>query len=478
MEKKRLDRQKIFKLIVMIYFIISPVFDIVYFYNHYTTLFRVCCLLLFVLITIIMHKDSRKTFLFLLAYYMSLGGYLLLAYFHSKGFYSLVPDINFSLLNESMTLLKLAMPFTILFILKYQDFDKKDFFKVINSWIILIAGSIVLLNFCGWSLSSYTGEFTNYSIFSWRRGLDMRLTATKGLFAYTNQEVAILLLLLVLSIYEFIYNKRKNIILVIIVSLSLIMLGSRISTYGGLAVLMFVPILYVVYSLFCKKKIDKSIALIVPIIIFWVAILPISPNNFRVQEIENATRVKESNMAEKVSEDDIQLEQQQRLDFIDNNINKNLIGEQFYREFYPCQYDTEFWLSIIEKQKTERLDYRKVEIMIVARVWEVDNRNSNLLLGISNSRIQSMMNIERDFVLQFFAFGIIGVFITLFFYIFEFVNITISTFKNFNFINLTIALCFCLFIISAFMSGNILNFLATIIPSAFVVSFVGRYKDC
>lgn len=475
MEKKKLDKNKMFKFAVMVYFMISPIFDIVYFYNHYTTLFRVCCLLLFVVITVILYKESRKEFLFLLAYYFALGGYLLVSYFHSKGFFSVVPNINFSLLQEAMTLLKLAMPFTILFVLKYQRLDKKDFFKIINCWIILVAGSIVLLNVSGLSLSSYTGEFTHYSIFSWRRGLDMRLTATKGLFAYTNQEVAILLMLLSLSIYEYLYMNKKSILLVFVVSLSLIMLGSRISTYGGLAVLFFVPLLYLGFCVVFKKKIEKKVVFLLPILLFWIIILPVSPNTFRVQEIENATKTKESRSSDESSNKDVL---QEKLEYIDSHINKNLIGEQFYKDFYPYEYDTDFWLEIIELQGNTKLDYRIVETRIIRRVWELDNRKSNLFWGLSNSRIQSMMNIERDFVLHYYAFGIVGMIVVLGFYIYEIVNVGIKTLKNLHFVNLIIALCFCLFIISAFLSGNILNFMTTIVPCAYIVSSIGRYKDC
>ena len=478
MKKAKIDKRKIFKIIVMIYFMISPVFDVIYFYNHLTTLFRVSCLLIFVTITVTLYKESRKTLLFLVAYYLSLLGYLVVSYFHSKGFYSIAPNVSFNLLSEAMTLLKLSMPFTILFVLKYQDFDRKDFFRVVNVWIILIGGSIVLLNICGLSLASYTGEFTNYSIFSWRKGMDMRLTATKGLFAYTNQEVAILLMLLVLAIYEFIKIDKKSIILISIVSLSLIMLGSRISTYGGLAVLVFVILLYLGYNLAFKKKISKSVLWLTPIVIFWIVILPISPNSFRVQEIENATKNKESNDQRILSDSDEDLKFKEELEFIDNSINKNLIGEQFYRDFYPYQYDTEFWKDVVAKQNEMKLDYRKIETMIVQRVWEIDGRKTNILFGISNSRIQSMMNVERDFVLHFYAFGIIGGLIALLFYLFALGHLTLVSIREKSFMNLTIALCFCLFVISAFLSGNILNFMGPIIPCAFIVNSIGKYKDC
>lgn len=475
MKKQELEKKDLFKIVIMIYFMISPIFDIIYFYNHYTTLFRVCCILIFVVLTVVYNKESRKNFGFLVAYYLALLAYLAISYFHAKGFFGLVPSISYSVLSETMTLVKLAMPFSILFVLKYQNFTKEDFFKIIDVWILLIAGSIVVLNVCGFSLSSYTDQFTDVSIFSWKRGMDMRLTATKGLFAYTNQEAAVLLMLLVLSVYEFLCKNRKYIVFVGLVSLSLIMLGSRISTYGGLAVLFFVSILFIGYRLFSKKKVPFYVLGLVPVILLWVVILPISPNSFRVSEIKNASNVKE-NGNEEVREPIEEI--QRKLDYVDNNINKNLIGEQFYKNCYPYQYDIDFWLKVVEEQKNVKIDYRTIEIMIMDRVWEIDNRSSNLLFGLSNSRVQSIVNVERDFILHFYAFGILGILITLAFYIYEVVNLSKKTLDNMSFFNLTIALCFGLFILAAFLSGNILNFLSGVVPCTFIVAFVGKYKDC
>ena len=224
-----MKNKNMFKMILIIFFITFPIFDIIYLYSHVTTLIRVFLLLFFALVTFWMHRESKKDFAFLLSYYLALLGFWGIEILYSRGFNSLVPS-NFSAIMEATTLLKLSMPFTILYILKYQELSRKDFFLVIKVWTFMIAGSIVFFNICGFSLSSYTDQITRYSIFSWSKSVSVLDSATKGFFAVANQEAVLLLMLEILSIYGFLYDKKNLIVNVILVVLACLMLGTRVST--------------------------------------------------------------------------------------------------------------------------------------------------------------------------------------------------------------------------------------------------------
>jgi len=487
MKKKEIDKKTIFKYITMGYFMISPIFDTVFLHHRITTLLRVFALLVFVIVTLVEYKESRKKFKYLLVYYLAMCGYLIVNYIHSRGFTSLVPgDFNYSLISEATTIMKLCMPFTILFIMKYQDYTKDDFFKVINTWIILIAGSIVACNLCGYSLSSYAGGITHYSIFDWGKGLDVSEIATKGFFVYSNQMGIILLMLLVLSVYQTLYMKKHNGVLVVLVSLSCMMIGSRVSTYGGLLTVITICITYIIYSLIFKKKMSKMLFCPILISILWIVILPITPNSDRVNDIDVATKVEYNSSAvvdsgETVYEEKDNIEEtvtteNEDLLYIENNFNEVIFNKSFYKDFYPYEYDTEFWIETVNNQNIN--SYRKLEMAIVKRVWSIDNRKSDYLFGISNSRIQNIVNVEIDFVLHFFAFGIVGMIITLFFYLYSGVMGSMMVLKKKEFIDLMILACFGLFVVGSFVSGNSLNFLATIVPIAFIASFCGKYSDC
>lgn len=486
MRNSNLKTEEIFKKIVIFFFAIFPLFDIVYLYSHITTLLRVFCLLTFALATLFIYRDSKKDFKFLMAYYLALMGYLIVDLVHAGGFASLVPgNFNYSVMSEAMTLLKLAMPFTIFFILKYQRLNRNEFFLVVDSWIFLIAGSIVLSNFLGFSLGSYTDQITTYSIFSWWMDLSVLKTATKGFFAVANQVAIVLLLLGLFSIYQFLFMRGRAFIGVILVSLACLMLGTRVSTLGGFMSFLVIVIAYFIYCLYFKKKISHRIIGVVLVCLFWIFMLPFSPNANRLEEISNAY----SDEGEKVVNTDYSYEIENNAenkkdedesikDFVQQSINRGAIGEQFYLEFYPCEYDPDFWRDIVLKQNEEKYDYRKIEIEIVKRIKRVDNRWTNELFGISNSRIQTVGNLERDFILQYFAFGIIGLLLVTLFYLLIVYRIGRDVLIGKTFFDIVVFFSIGLFVFASYMSGNSLNFLATTVPMAFLVSSSGKYKDC
>lgn len=475
--KKKIDNKSLLRKILLLYLMLSPIFDSVFLYNHFTTLVRVCMLLVFAVSTYFLYEDSHKSAGYLIAYYLAIGLFAILDYLHSKGFVSLVPgDFGYSILSEVMTLVKLAMPFTILFIVKYQNFSKKDFFRIINVWVFLVAGSIVVCNVCGYSLGTYTGEITNLSIFDWNRHLDVLDSATKGFFAYANQMAILLLVFLVLSIYQTLFENKWSIIGVLICCLALIMLGTRISSLGGLCVLVFMTLNYVIYSLIFKKKISSSVLFLIPIVVSWLILLPISPNNSRIESMKEANDVYEGEVEEDQTQN-VKEVPETELEYIENNFNAEIFNRNFYRVFYPYQYDTEFWLDIVEKGSAGPTDYRSLEVSIMKRVWAIDSRWTNYILGLSNSRIQNIVNIEMDFVLHFFAFGLIGSIVVLAYYPYCFVSLLVSTFKRRDFFEFSILVCFGLLVLASFLSGNSLNFLAVIIPTAFIFAFAMCNKD-
>lgn len=484
MKKEKINRENVFKLIVMIYFIASPIFDVVFLYSHITTMIRVGVLFMFAIYVFVFYKNSHKHFWWLMAYYLAMGGYLVISFIHSGGFVSLVPgNFNYSLVSEGTTLLKLCMPFTILFILKYVKFSKNDFFRVVNSWIILVAGSIVILNVLGLSLSSYTNEIVHNSIFSWGHSLGVNETATKGWFMYANQETLLLLMMLVLAVYQVLFVNKRSILYVVLVILAMMMLGTRIGTYGGLLTLGAVIVCYLLYSLILKRKVNKWFVPLLGLCLVWYLVLPITPCNQRVEEIKSAHEniVKETSQKKKGKYEDNEKEEVvvKESDFLNftQNINRSLVGEQFYTKFYPYEYDKEFWNGVLESQKSEDFDYRVLELMIVNRIVEIDDRWTDVLFGISNSRIQNVVNIEEDFVLHYYAYGIIGMVIALMFYWFSSVRLVVGVLKSRTFIDFSILCCFSLFVLGAFISGNNVNFLAAVVPLSFIVSFCNEVKE-
>lgn len=462
---------------------LMPLFDTVFFFNRFTTLFIVLFVFCLLLLTLINNKKSHKTFRYLLLYYLLCMFYLLINYFHSKGFTSLFPgDFNYSLLSEFTTVLKLMMPFTLLFILKYNDIGNKNYFLIIKYWILFITLSIIITNLFKLSLSSYGSSKILYNIFEWNDNVYYTLTASKGFFNYANQEACIMIMLLVMSIYMFFEKGKRNIIYILLLTISMVMLGTRVSTLGGLLVLLFTSLFIVIFKLITKKQLKKYYLMMVIPISVWLLLIPISPYSNRNIELNDTTirsdylvnndnigQENDANVSNEVKKKNL-TKKEKMMQYVDKNHDENRMPEQFYKNYYSYENDPDFWYVFVKKYEINEINYRLMEISIVKRINEIDDRNTNMLFGISNSRIQNVVNIERDFVLHYYAFGIIGGIILLIIYpiiLIKNIILIIENKKELN--NYILLFILILFLLCAVLTGNILNSLTPIIPLIFIV---------
>ena len=464
------------KYLIIGLMLLMPILDTKFFYSRITTLFIVLYIFVILLLTLYNNKKSHKSFKFLFIYYLLCFGYLILNYFHSKGFTSLFPnDFNYSLLSEFTTILKLMMPFTLLFVLKYNDIDKKNYYLIIKYWILFISLSIIITNIFKSSISSYGDSTIMYNIFEWKNNLYYTLTASKGFFNYANQEACIMIMLLVIAVYMFFEKNKKNIIYIILLTISMIMLGTRVSTLGGLLTLTFTSIFILIFKLINKQKIKKEYLLIFVPVIIWGLLLPISPYSNRNIELNDKTininyNDDSKNIDKKESQVNCLSKEEKMMKYVDENHDENRMPELFYKQYYSYENDPDFWYSFVKKYQPYEINYRLMEISIIKRINEIDDRNTNILFGISNSRIQNVVNIERDFVLHYYAFGIIGMIILLLVYPFILIKKIMEIIREKNELyNYIMLFIITLFIICSILTVNILNSFTPIIPLIFIV---------
>lgn len=471
------------KYFTLLFLCSSPIFDTTPFYSRMTSLIRVIIIMMLLLLTLIFYKESRKNLQYLIPYYLLCIIFLLINYIHSKSFISLFPgDFDYSFFSEILTVLKLMMPVTLIYSLYYQKFNKQDYLLIFTSWTILICISIILTNVLKISLSSYNQDlFIEYNIFEWSIKKYYIQTASKGFFNYANQEALILILLLTLNFYYFIKESKYYLFSIILCSITMLVLGTRVSSLGGLLVLIFLFFSYLFFIFIKKERYAKEkLLLLIPIII-WILILPTSPYSNRQKELLYHHKVsKEKKISIDTEEklinkkpaklkvsDEIKIKQL----YIEENANPNLLPNHFYKTIYSYDYDVNFWYKFVNKYRNKNINYRLIEISIIKRVRSINNNFLDYLFGISNSRIQNIVNIERDFLLHYYAFGIIGSIILLAVYPFVLVVALIMLLKNINFNNYIKLVLVSLFIFCAYLTGNVLNSMTTII----VFSVVGGY---
>ena len=113
---------------------------------------------------------------------------------------------------------------------------------------------------------------------------------------------------------------------------------------------------------------------------------------------------------------------------------------------------------------------------MIKRVVEINNNFLDKWLGITNTRLQNVFNIERDFVVQYYALGIIGLiiifapyFILLIYFSFKMLK---SQLKNLNILNLLTSVTIVFAFGISYFTGNLLNSLSFTIYFAILFIFL------
>lgn len=474
--KERKNVKNIIENVTVFFLFLLPLFSTVFLYNKISTLIQVIFVFLLLFVTLILYKDSRKNIKWMILYYVLCLIYLGVSFYHQESFKSLLPSsYGFNIVSELLTILKLITPITFIYSLYYIKMPFKKYMLVLKVWCILFAGSIVLTNIFKISLGSYRDTFITKNIFEWNKYNYYKYTASKGYFMYANQVSALCIIFLLMFIYDYLYNSKKSIIYVLLVSLAMLMLGTRVSTLGGLLTLVFAIIFYFIINIFNKIRIKKRIYILVIPVLGWILLLQVSPYNNRNIELNRSlnrhmddTSIVDGNS---IVMDDTSMNVD-KTKYVYQNYNKDYLPKVFFEKYYPIKYDEEFWYNFVKNNSIDKINYRYIEKSIIRRVVEVNNNALDKYIGISNTRIQNIVNIESDFILHYYAFGIIGSIILLVIYLILF----IYTFNNFvkiqNYYAFTMLSCVVLFLFSAFLTGNIINSINTVLPFIFVVSGV------
>lgn len=458
---------------VMFWFLITfPIFEIPFFYNSITTLVRMILLLLMFLWLLFLVKKVRKTLKWLIGYFLLLGIYFFFHHFHALTFTSLVPgNFHYSILRELLYFLKLSMPVVIIPLFYYLKFNKKEVLSILKGWIILISGSIIVTNFFSISLGSYSDCVIAGNLFTWffmkQNGYTYYELASKGFFMYANQ-ISTWLLIMVPICFLWILKKgsKKSVIYSFCLLFSMVLLGTRVASIGGILLFIFCFFVYLFFVFLKRESFDKkvlwqSIMIIVPLII----LLPFSPSVNRANVLGN---IEDTSIAVLVMNKSGYIKPDQ-IRYIEEHYEEKRILDRFILESYPYQYDPDFWYNILKLPVEKRIDYRYLETAMVKRVVEINHDPLDHWLGITNTRIQNIFNIERDFVLQYYAFGIIGCLLFFLPYLYLGYRLMKQLVLNFNLKNSFGLGIYLLYFAISYVSGNNMNHLSTIIPFLFLV---------
>ena len=493
---------KVLKISLIIFLIIQPIFDLKIFYNSISTLIRVTVIFLLFVSVFILDNNKKKYLIF--PYFALIIAYFIFHHLNAKlNFYSVVPgNFNYSLIKEFAYFVKMLSPFLLIYTLLNLNI-KFDKIKLIIYFICISVSLIIIIsNLFLFSYSSYNDMPIKANFLSWftntGTGYSYDELLSKGLFKFANQISALLSMSLPLIIYFTIKKKKSiDIIALSLTILAMLIVGTRTAILSIPIIFTYVIFTFIVFYFIDKKKfIDKkSLSIFSIIFSLYIIIVVVHPiyNRYQLHRdiVETSSSINIDNINKSIFSDnessesnnininnqdniiseDIMAENNnytanagEIINFISENYKTFRIHDQFILDSYPYQYDPDFWYDIFKKPVNLRVDYRYLETAMVKRVVQINNNKLDILLGITNTRVQNIFNIEKDFVVQYYSLGIIGLVLFIFpyvglllYYIYLCVKHKDLYFNQINIISfITIIFLLCI----SYYSGNLLNSLS------------------
>ncbi len=473
--QKLLSRENLINYI-FIFYLFSIILDLHIFYNSISTLIRVGFITILFLIIYFKYATKKERKL-LLIYFFILIIYIGLHLWNASLF-SIPFNTVFRYSSEILYFIKMFMNVFLIFIIYKLQYDKDKFYKLISLSAFLISLSIVICNIFKIGYTSYSFEPVTYNIFDWFTipYIDYAISSSKGYFHLTNQISAILVLYLPIILIKL---KEKinlfNIINVILIILSLFILGTRISSYSTFIILIAAFIFYLITSFMQNEKLNYKYGILMVLLLVLSLTLynvcPLLSRNVLYDNMfnEEVPEKQVEEVTEPIILSDLSIEE------LKEYINDFNISSNFYNFYYPIEVDREFYENYVSMNTTKINDTRFLELQVIKRVKSLNNNKLDKYLGIGYDRVMNIFNIESDYVMQYYALGILGVILILG------VNIVILMYmgfktifnmkKYFKYENLMLIFSIFYFLVSSYFTGNILNATSTIIPISFVIGY-------
>lgn len=434
---KKLNLNSLMHKILIVFLIIQPIFDIKFFYNSISTLIRV--IVIFTLFFYYFFTSKNKHKFWILIYPALLGIYFIFHHINALNFYSLVPgNFDYSIIEEALYFVKMLSPFMLIYCIYKASLTKDTIISIMKYLVLIISLVIIISNLFVFSYGSYSDAIIKANFLEWfnpNSDYSYRDLASKGLFEFGNQIAAILIMFLPFMIYSALdKSKFMNWLIVVLNAFSLFLLCTRVSVLG-----VFIVFAYTIFACcfinFIRKQHFgfKCYIPIIVILLVYSLLLPINPMFNRLAERETVIETfKEENeepnnlvdnsvpdrniinneipsIKQAISNDNANNEMpivgtsNYMIQYIEDNYESKQLHEQFLLENYPYKYDPEFWYNFLQKDISLTTDYRYIETSMVKRVVEINNNPFDKWLGITNTRLQNIFNIEQDFVVQYYA---------------------------------------------------------------------------
>ena len=223
-----------------------------------STIIRVAFCFITLILIFVKIKTEKREWHLLLIYLLLIIIYMIFHIYNSLKFNGdILETMSFSYVTELFYFLRLILPFIFAHITFKSNINEESFKKSIIGVSLVFSFEIIITNIFKISLRSYGTGFISGNIFDWfvNNSYAFEDLASKGLFYMANQISAVFMLLLPINVYYAIsFSDKWSFLSSILLAISMIMTGTRVSTYGWCLVAICMLIFWVFFIIFKKEN--------------------------------------------------------------------------------------------------------------------------------------------------------------------------------------------------------------------------------
>lgn len=508
---KKINKEYLVNILIVILSIV-PFIELDYLFENLidvriSTIIKYLLIPLIVFILFLLYVEKKRKIIFIYSiYFLLIGIYF---YFHNNNSITIYDSLfltkNFKYVfkDEVIYLTTLILPIIYFYVFKKINITQNHLklFSIITSVTISIPifiGDIFLFG-----KSTYSG-YTKGSIFAWfiKNNYNQftrhpRFFASKFFFKEGNT-IGILLVMSLIMLYYFLYksnNKKSKILLTILIfiqNLSMIILSTRIATYGTIFVSIAMFLIYIILVVLKKEVLNKFyFSILIFMMLLSGVVLPFSPavNNQKVESSDfvvlSLSDAKHKNYLKNnlAKGDKLIPGTKEYLDFythyfIDNIFLINVTPPVYYLKFYSYEHDPKFWVDFMFNYELfERINGRQLQkIFMDYKYQNIDFKTKFLGMGYSTFMNGSML-LEKDFSQQIYTLGYAGFILMVLFYLIKPAFVSIKLFlryNDWNYYNIMLLFACLMGVSSAYISGHTLDQLITSVPIVLVLAMLSK----
>ena len=467
------------KKILLVFLIVQPILDcyllytdeiINFFHFSPTTIIRML-IIAFLFCILFFNKENKKNRKIIYIYGGLIIIYTILHHLITSGVdNSGYPTFAYSIITELFYIIRMLLPIAVIYLTYLLKPTKDEFIKLFLIVGLITSGIIVFSNILEISLASYGGGTIKGNIFDWffSNKYGSQDLASKGWFNSANQISGLMFILLSICVYSLFEKITKpRIIIIILLVISMIMLGTRVASYGWLLIFIMMIILYLFFVLIIKNiKFEWKKFLIIFLIMIFGIFLTFNAPIVSVNIDHHESSEEE---LQKMRDEDVPTIKM--LGYIGMN-------EEYYKEIYPYKDHKDFWKYVLDDvAPTKRVGNRNAQTLITYDVGKTYENFPRSLFGLGYSRfINAYLYLEKDFVVHFYTIGILGIILLLLPYVLIAVYGLFKYVKNkkFDLFTATILAMLVLPLGVSYFSGHIVDELII----SLYLGFIGGYILC